>query len=196
MTDQLRVYFGVRSPYSRLGLHKVASARLGGVDLTLIPFSRPAGGAAFLNPTDSPPKLGYYAEDAPRMTARMGLPFAFPQPFEVDYAPANRAFYAAREEGFALPFALAVSDARWGEGQDVSDPDVLEACARTAGVPEGVNLRGKPGGLARDDQALCDEDGAFGVPFAVLERGGERQRFWGQDRFDLLVEMLAEPPAG
>ena len=188
----LRVYFGFRSPYSRLGLHKVARAGLADrVLTTLIPFTGPAGGAAFLDPTGSPPKLGYYAEDAPRMTARMGLPFAFPQPFEADYAPTNRAFYAARAAGRALPFALAVSDARWGEGRDIGDADVIAGCARAAGVPEGTDLTAAPD-EAKPDRARLEDDGAFGVPFAVLERDGARERFWGQDRFDLLVEAVGE----
>ena len=192
MTDTLRVYFGFRSPYSRLGLHEVQRAGLHEkAETTLIPFTGPAGGAAFLNPTDSPPKLAYYGEDAPRMTARLGLPFALPQPFEADFAPANRAFYAARAAGRGAPFALAVSDARWGEGRDVSDANVLADCARAAGVPEGTDLTAPPGEAAEADRAQLEEDGAFGVPFAVLVRDGRRERFWGHDRFGLLVEALA-----
>lgn len=189
MTDELRVYFGFRSPYSRMGLHKVAGLT-GGPDPFLIPFTGPAGGAAFLNPTDSPPKLGYYMEDAPRMAARMGLTVQLPNPFEVDYAPANRAFYAARAAGRGLAFALAVSDARWGEGQDISDEDVLADCAAAASVPEGADLTAPPGEAGQADRARLEEDGVFGVPFAVLVRDGQRQRFWGQDRFDLLAEAV------
>ena len=40
------------------------------------------------------------------------------------------------------------------------------------------------------DRAQLEADGAFGVPFAVLERDGTRQRYWGQDRFDLLAEAF------
>ena len=188
-TSALRVYFGFRSPYARLGLHKVA--RLGtDVPVTPIPFTGPAQGAAFLNPTDSPPKLAYYAEDAPRMTVRMGLPFAFPNPFEIGMAAAaNRAFYAARAEGLGLPFALAASDARWGEGRDLTDQVVLEEVARGVGVTGDLTARDREAEAA--DRAQLEADGVFGVPFAVLERGGQRQRFWGQDRFDLLAEALA-----
>ena len=189
--DQLRVYFGFRSPYSRLGLHKVVRAGLPeAIDTVAIPFTAPAGGAAFLDPTGSPPKLAYYREDAPRMTMRMGLPIRPPQPFEVDYAPANRAFYAVRAAGRGLPFALAVSDARWGEGRDISDAAVLRDCAAAAGVPDGTDLAADASAAMSADQALVDRDGVFGVPFAVLERGGGRERFWGQDRFDLLAEAL------
>lgn len=191
MSDVLRIYFAFRSPYSRLGLHKVMRAGLPDkVETAVIPFTAPAGAAAFLNPTDSPPKLGYYMEDAPRMTMRMGLPIMPPQPFEVDYAPANRAFYAARAAGRGMSFALAVSDARWGEGRDISDPGVLSQCAQTAGLPASMDLNADPSASADEDRASIDEDGVFGVPFAVLTRNGQRERFWGQDRFDLLVEAI------
>ena len=187
MSD-LRVYFAFRSPYSRLGLHKVAALRTD-VPITPIPFTGPAQGAAFLNPTDSPPKLAYYAEDAPRMTARMGLPFVFPNPFEIGMAAAaNRAFYAAREEGLGLAFALAASDARWGEGRDLTDETVIEEVARRVGVTGDLRARRREAEAA--DRAQLEADGVFGVPFAVLARGGQRQRFWGQDRFDLLPEAL------
>ena len=187
-SDGLRIYFGFRSPYSRLGLHKVAALETA-VPITLLPFTGPAQGAAFLDPTGSPPKLAYYAEDAPRMTARMGLPFAFPQPFEIGAAErANRAFYAARGEGLGLAFALAASDARWGEGRDLTDAAVIEEVARGVGV-RGDLTAARPDEEA-EDRAQLEADGAFGVPFAVLEWGGTRQRFWGQDRFDLLAEAL------
>lgn len=193
MTDTLRIYFHFRSPYSRIGLHKIARAHLDKkADLTLVPFTGPAGGAEFLNPTDSAPKMGYLMEDAPRMTALMDLPMAMPDPLDPDYKPAIGAFYAARAANRALPFALAVSDARWGEGRNIEDPDVLSACAGTAELPAAAILDGDN---ARADyvadRRLTDADGVFGVPFAVLERDGKRERFWGQDRFDLLVDRFA-----
>ena len=186
--SELRVYFAFRSPYSRLGLHKVAGLATD-VPITPIPFTGPAQGAAFLNPTDSPPKLAYYAEDAPRMTQRLGLPFAFPQPFEIGMAAAaNRAFYAARREGRGLPFALAASDARWGEGRDLTDEAVLAEIARGVGVAGDLTARDRE--AEASDRARLEADGVFGVPFAVLDQDGQRQRFWGQDRFDLLAEAL------
>ena len=195
MTDdtELRVYFAFRSPYSRLGLHKVAKAGLAEkIGVRCLPFTGPAGGAPFLDPTGSPPKLAYYAEDAPRMTARLGLPFQFPQPFEIGMADAaNAAFYAADAAGRGLAFALAASDARWGEGKDLTDDAVLSACAAAAGVPPGTDLKGAHEDRVAADRTQLEEDGVFGVPFAVLDKGGTRQRFWGQDRFDLLIEALA-----
>ncbi len=183
--EKPRVYFSFRSPYSRLGLHIVARAK---IDADLLPFTGPPEGVAFQDPVQNRAKRAYYGLDAPRMTMRMGLAIARPDPFEVDLTAANAAFMAARDAGKGLDFALAVSDARWGEGRNVSDVAVLEDCAGHIGW-DAANIR-----RAADDpsiaekfaavRAAIEEDQAFGVPFAVF---GPR-KYWGHDRFDLLVE--------
>ena len=181
-----RCYFGFRSPYSRLGLHKLARA---GFDGELIAFTGPpedAGG--FADPAANKYKRDYYVHDVIRMTARMKLPLALPDPFDVDWAPANRAFQAAKRDGAAMAFALSVSDARWGDGKDVSDPLVLAECAVRSGwaLPDPDALKADEGlrAMTRDDRRRITEDGVFGVPFLV--DGGEK--YWGHDRFDLWVD--------
>ncbi|WP_233245853.1 2-hydroxychromene-2-carboxylate isomerase [Marinicauda salina] len=178
-------FFGFRSPYSRLGLHKLARA---GVECDLHPFTGPPEGVAFLNPTDSPPKLKYYAHDAPRMTALMRLPMVLPDPFETDYKPANRAFYLAKAEGQAMDFALAVSDARWGEGRDIADPDVLRDCADACGLSGLIDRveaeSDRIADAAAETRALVEKHDVFGVPFLI--DGAEP--YWGHDRFDLFLE--------
>ncbi len=185
-----RCYFGFRSPYSRLGLHKLERA---GIDCTLIPFTGPPDGAPFFDPMTSKPKLAYYAADVARMSARMGLEVTLPNPFDVDFTPANTAFFALDRIGLGMAFALAVSDARWARGEDVSDIDVLENCARQVGATSPLSE------LMLDDAALKQavvrgramvaEDGVFGVPF--ISWNG--QHYWGHDRMDLFLEEFAAP---
>ncbi|MGF1545108.1 MAG: DsbA family protein [Parvularculaceae bacterium] len=192
-----RIYFAFRSPYSRLGLHIAARAGLAdapGVEVH--PFTGPPDGVAFQDPVANKLKLAYYGEDAPRMTSRLGLEMRAPRPFEVDVSAANKAAVAAALDGVGLAFAIAVSDARWGEGRNVSEIDVLRAAAEAAGWR-----------AARVDEAQADprvaerleasrtaiaKDRAFGVPFAVIETAdGAMRRYWGHDRFDLFVEDYA-----
>lgn len=187
MTD-IRVYHAFRSPYSRLGLHIIERA---GLDVELIPFTGPPDGVAFSDPVANKPKLAYYSIDAPRMTMRMGLPISRPSPFDVDFTAANKALTAAAQDMKALPFALAVSDARWGEGKNVSDIDLLAACA------DEVSWRADAVFAAQTDpeiDAAMDEhrqmiakDGVFGVPFAIRDGA----KYWGHDRFSLLVEDMS-----
>ncbi len=189
MTEaNLRVYHAFRSPYSRLGLHLLKRA---GLSPDVIPFVTPPAGVAFADPMQNKPKLRYYSQDAPRMTLRMGLPIALPNPFDVDFTPANNALALANIEGRGLDFAIAVSDARWGRGENISDSDALKAAASQ------ISWNADKIDAAQDDQRVMDalasyasmieEDQVFGVPFAVY---GE-SKYWGQDRFDLLLEDIA-----
>lgn len=186
MTTELpRVYFGFRSPYSRLGLHIVKNA---GVSCDLVPFTGPPDGIAFADPTQNPAKLAYYQLDVGRMTMRMGLPIRIPNPFDVDFTAANKAAIAATLEGCALEFAIAVSDARWGQGKNISDLSVLRDVATT------INWDADKVDSAQQDQSvtnaldenrnLIEADQVFGVPFAV----NGAAKYWGHDRFDLFVE--------
>ena len=183
--SRLRVYHAFRSPYSRLGVHVIERA---GLDAEVIAFTGPPDGVPFGDPLANKPKLRYYNMDVPRMTMRMGLPIAMPNPFAVDFTPANKALTAAARDGKGLAFACAVSDARWGEGKNVSDMDVLKTCAEQAGwSAAGVEAAQTDPAVDETLEAqrkLIKEDGVFGVPFAVM---GD-SKYWGHDRFALLVE--------
>lgn len=186
--DTPRCYFAFRSPYSRLGLHKLAKAGFKG---RLIPFTGPPDGASFADPTANKYKLAYYRQDVLRMTWRMSLPIALPDPFDVDFTLADRAFAAADQAGFGLAFAVAASDKRWGEGKNISDPAVIAEAAQAAGW-RGCDLDA----VASDasitaaldaNRDLIAKDGVFGVPFLV----DGRDKYWGQDRFDIWLEERA-----
>ncbi|MEM9168159.1 MAG: DsbA family protein [Pseudomonadota bacterium] len=192
MTEKPRVYHAFRSPYSRLGLHKTARA---GLDVDLIPFTGPPDGVEFHDPVRNKAKLAYYGFDAPRMAARMGLEIAFPNPFAVDFNAANRAQVCASRAGRGLSFAIAVADARWERGENVSDLDVLRAAARAAGLDEDIVDAAQTDGTVADEMAahrtLIEKDMVFGVPFAVFGSA----KYWGHERFDLLAEDVAAAKA-
>ncbi len=183
--DRPRCYFAFRSPYSRLGLHKVAKA---GVDAELIAFTGPPEDAPFADPTANRYKLAYYRQDVLRMTWRMSLPIAPPDPFDVDFTAANRAFVAADRDGFGLAMALALSDARWGEGKNIADPAVIAEAAGSAGWTgydaDAVAGDGGITAILTAHRAKIAEDGVFGVPFIVEGPN----KYWGQDRFDIWLE--------
>lgn len=189
---ETRVYFGFRSPYSRLGLNVLHRA---GYPVRLIPFTGPPDGTGFRDPLADAVKLKYYQQDVLRMTIRMGLPIAMPDPFDVDMAPSYRAFIAADAAGAGMAFALAVSEARWAEGKNISDADVLADCAATAGLDRGLPAEALNDPATAqalvDQRALIEQDNVFGVPFLV--RGTDV--FWGHDRIELFLAEYAEPAA-
>lgn len=181
----LRCYFAFRSPYSRLGLHKLARA---GFDGDLIVFTGPPEDAEFADPTRNKYKLAYYQQDVFRMTVRMGLPLALPDPFDPDYRLANLSFIAAQNAGKGLAYAVAVSDARWGAGKNISEPEVLAEAAKSAGWDgfdaEAISTDDALAQTIKDQRALIAADGIFGVPFLI----DGPNKYWGQDRFDLWLE--------
>ena len=184
----IRVYHSFRSPYSRLGLHLIDRA---GLDVDLVPFTGPPEGTPFNDPVANKAKLSYYLQDAPRMTMRMGLPIKRPDPFEVDLTPSYKAAVAASRDGFGMAYALSVSDARWGDGENVSDMEVLKTCAEKVGwsgaAAEQAQTDLSVGKALKKQRALIEADQVFGVPFAVM---GE-SKYWGHDRFDLLIADAA-----
>ena len=185
----LRCYFAFRSPYSRLGLHKLARA---GFDGELVIFTGPPEDAPFNDPTANRYKLAYYQQDVFRMTVRMGLPLALPDPFDPDYRLANLSFIAAQNAGKGLDFAVAVSDARWGAGKNISEPEVLVEAAKAAGWDgfdaDAISADDALAQTIKDQRALIAADGIFGVPFLI----DGPNKYWGQDRFDLWLEERSE----
>lgn len=185
----LRCYFAFRSPYSRLGLHKLARA---GFEGDLVIFTGPPEDAPFNDPAANRYKLAYYQQDVFRMTVRMGLPLALPDPFDPDYRLANLSFIAAQNAGKGLDFAVAVSDARWGEGKNISEPEVLADAAKAAGWagfdPDAISTDDTLAQTIKDQRALIAADGIFGVPFLI----DGPNKYWGQDRFDLWLEERSE----
>ncbi|WP_273145564.1 DsbA family protein [Oceanicaulis alexandrii] len=184
----LRCYFAFRSPYSRLGLHKLARA---GFDGDLILFTGPPEDAPFNDPTANKYKLAYYQQDVFRMTVRMGLPLALPDPFDPDYRLANLSFLAAQQAGKGLDYALAVSDARWGAGKNISETDVLAEAAKSADWngfdADAINADASLAQVIKDQRSMIQADGVFGVPFLIEGPN----KYWGQDRFDLWQEERA-----
>jgi len=180
-----RAYFAFRSPYSRLGLYKLKPVAH---QVDLLAFTGPPEGNDFQDPTQNAAKIAYVVQDVARLTAHAALPLAMPNPFDIDFAPALRAFVAADQEGKGFDFALAVSDARWGLGRDASDLSVLEECAAQCGCDAAIVLE------SQDDPAIAkiidqyrdfiELDQVFGVPFIAW---GDK-KYWGQDRFDLFLE--------
>ena len=185
----LRCYFAFRSPYSRLGLHKLPRA---GFDGELVIFTGPPEDAPFNDPTANRYKLAYYQQDVFRMTVRMGLPLALPDPFDPDYRLANLSFIAAQNAGKGLDFAVAVSDARWGAGKNISEPEVLVEAAKAAGWAgfdaDVISADDTLAQTIKDQRALIAADGIFGVPFLI----DGPNKYWGQDRFDLWLEERSE----
>jgi 2-hydroxychromene-2-carboxylate isomerase len=188
----VRYYFSFPSPFAALADSRIDDlvTRAGG-ELDPIPVvppqqPPPPGLAAQLQEF----KLSYMLEDTERWARKLGIPWKIPEPRIVDSTDAAAGYYFARARGKERGYRNAVFRARWGEGRNIADREVLAACAERVGLPRAEFVEALDDARCRDEvpKALvrCMEDRIFGVPLFVVDG----KRFWGNDRLDFLVEEL------
>ncbi len=188
-------YFDFSSPYGYLAAHRIdAVAAKHGRDVAWRPFLlgvafKTTGAKPFV---DQPLKSDYGQRDMARTARLFGLPFTLPSPFPFAGVAASRAFYwlsdLDRERARAL--ALAIYDAAFGAGRDMSGAHAVADAAAGIGLDRGEVLEALQDPAVKDrlrsevDAALAR--GVFGSPFMVVD--GEP--FWGADRLDQVDRWL------
>ncbi len=202
----LRIHYDFGSPYAylawqRLRLHpgRYAAAEVSWVPVSAAHIFRMDGSAPNMA---LPNQARYLIEDLARVAAEMGVPFKPPAAGEPGAMPvrsieALRMQFLADELGLGDAWREAVFMAYFRDGQDISDPDVLDALAKVTGLPgagAGHDLRFKQALIEATNRAYAD--GAPGVPFAVLVDGDSVEHYWGQDRLHFIERRLGPLPGG
>jgi 2-hydroxychromene-2-carboxylate isomerase len=185
-------YFDPVSPYGWLASKAIARIEAAGAQVMF----QPVLFAALLNahgnkgPAEVPAKRVYIFRDVMREAARQGLAFKGPPGHPFNPLQALRMCLALTRQDERRRFALAVMSACWEQGEDVSDPAVLQRVAASCGL-SGPTLQGaaqqpavKMQLAAETEKAIAD--GVFGVP--TFRVGAEL--FWGADRVDALIRHL------
>jgi 2-hydroxychromene-2-carboxylate isomerase len=139
-------------------------------------------------------RRSYRELELARWSRRLGVPLnVAPRHAPVDRAPSSRLLIAAGQTGpDALALSHAVLRAFWAEERDIADWDTLAQLADGCGMDGGALVRAarhpdvQDAYLGNTLRAIDAE--VFGAPTYVL--AGER--FWGQDRLELLAERLRE----
>lgn len=195
VVSSVEFWFEFASTYSYLSAMRIeAAAAEAGVAITWRPFLLgPIFAAQGWNTSPFnlyPAKGRYMWRDMERACAAAGLPLRKPTPFPQNGLLAARLALVGAQEGWVAPFAKAVYTAEFGQGLDISKPEVL------APILTGLGLDG-PGLLARarTDEAVkgrlkivtedAQRQGIFGAPTFVTADG---ELFWGNDR---LADALA-----
>jgi len=129
----------------------------------------------------------YRWQELRRWSAHLGMPLNLrPAHFPVNPAPASYAIIAAQSAGGGDIHALVRGLARacWAEDRDISDDAVIGDCLSAAGFDRGLTMSGLLTGAETYGRNLNDalENGVFGFPFFVVGT----ERFWGQDRLEML----------
>jgi 2-hydroxychromene-2-carboxylate isomerase len=186
-------FYDLSSPYSYL-----ASTQLRGISERtgarprLYPIT--LGGVRKATGHQIPPaqQLAYMAHDTARWAQRYGVPMQIPKSFPISTILPLRAAVAAGRGGEGERAMKALFHAHWGEGEDISDPAVVERVLRDAGL-DGKRLVAMAVEQDVKDELRKNTDlalarGVFGVPTIFV---GERS-FWGNDRLEFVESALRQ----
>ncbi|WP_114967093.1 2-hydroxychromene-2-carboxylate isomerase [Alkalilacustris brevis] len=137
-------------------------------------------------------RQAYRLQELRRWSARLDMPLTLkPRHFPTNGAPASYAIIAAQAAGDGDVAALlhGLGRACWAEDRDIADDAVIRDCLAQAGFDPALADHGLLAGAETYGRNLEEgiAAGVFGMPFFVV---GE-ERFWGQDRLDMLDEHLA-----
>jgi 2-hydroxychromene-2-carboxylate isomerase len=182
-------YFSLRSPYSWLAQHDLANRYPDVAEaLEWRPFWEPgergaselgeAGGRFIYTPMSKEKHL-YILQDVRRLAGARGLPVKWPVDRAPDWEVPHLPWFAAFDAGVGQRYVEAVQSARWQEGRDVCDPDLIKGICHDLGF-EPPDIAAAGGLRERATAALMDvyRDDVFGVPFFVHGR----DKYWGLDR--------------
>jgi 2-hydroxychromene-2-carboxylate isomerase len=193
-----RLYFSLRSPYSWLAVHQLRAAVPDVFEaVEWFPYWDPdartsaglaARGGEFHYIQMSRAKHLYMLADTKRLAQRQGMTMAWPIDVDPWWELPHLAWMYARRQGLTWEFYDAITQARWGRGDNICDPAVVRAAAeqagldpeRTVGAPDDPELRAEA--VECLYQAYLDD--IFGIPY--MKWG--RHRFWGFDRVGAFLE--------
>ncbi len=199
MIQSVRLYIDFISPYSWLALvDRERLLRRSKLKLSVEPvvFSALLDASGLIGPVESATKRPNAILDAMRCAQALGRELVGPPQHPFRTIEALRcAHLVSNEHGDRLRLCYALSNAAWGEGRDLTQPEVLvELVEREGFSSEDLTARmttDENKRRLRDATAGAIEAGVFGVP--TYEYEGEL--FWGHDRLDHLLRRLDGEPA-
>lgn len=187
-----RWYFSFRSPYSWIAYRDLLE-RYPDVaeEIDWLPFWEPDAGAAqelaergitLPYAAMSRDKHLYILQDVRRLTTQRGLDMVWPQDKEPVWEVSHLAYLLAEQLGRGREFIDAVYRARWEQGSDISDPEVMAGIGRDLGIdPEALAAAGTDPAMRAEGLHHLEQlqrDGVFGVPYFI----DGFEKFWGVDR--------------
>lgn len=189
MAAPVEFYFDFGSPYGYLAATRIdgIAARRG----RAVEWRPILLGAVFkvsgMRPNLEQPLRGdYLRHDVVRSARLLGTPLTFPDNAPINSVVPARAFWwlHGRDEAAARRLALALLEAHWGRGLDISGVDGVREVAGTLGLdPDAVEAGTRDEAVKlrlREEVERAVGKGVFGSPFVIVD--GEP--FWGADRLD------------
>ena len=195
MADPIFFYFDFGSPYGYLASKRIdALAARHGREIRWRAFL--VGAAVKLTGIQSifeqPMRGPYTVHDMQRFARLQGLPLKVPPVLPMHSLAASRAYYWLFDQDPALAksFAIAVFEAEWAEGRDLSSIKVVAEAATPLGIDAEALLAAVQDPAVKDrlheEVEAAIAKGVFGSPFFLIDGEG----FWGADRIDQVDRWL------
>lgn len=191
-TIRIEFYFDPISPYTWLASRQFERLESAGAELDFRPvlFAGLLAAHGQKGPAEIPAKRAYTIRDVLRIAGGLGLSVVGPPTHPFNPLRALRMCIALDDGADRRRFGLALLEACWARGLDLTDEAVLLALARDCEL-DGPGLLARAG-AADVKQGLIEATegavalGIFGVP--TFRFDGEI--FWGEDRIDALLRRL------
>ena len=190
---QVRFYFDFISPYSWLALTQAADmarrCRIGW-DLRPVVYAKLLDEHGLLGPGETPVRRRAMYADVMRCAMKLGQTVKGPPAHPFRSLEALRVAILFRQSPQALDLCLALADAAWSQGRDLTDLATLEEVVGACGLDgKGLEVRIHEQSIKDDLRRFTGEaidEGVFGVPTFIHD--GEF--FWGHDRMATLEDYL------
>ena len=193
MAPRVEFYYDIVSPYSYLAATQVETLSqalscefvwrpilLGGL-FKLIEVSPPV--------TQEAKRRYIFEQDLPRMAHEFQVPLVLPNRFPINTIQALRAIVSFPEALWAEK-SLALFEAYWGEGLDITHVEVLKEVLG-AEIADAITQETVKARINQFTQEAADK-GVFGAPSFLCADG---QLFFGCDRLAQLKHHLTAQPA-
>lgn len=132
----------------------------------------------------------YVGHDIKRFADAYGLKINFPKKKDTNWPVPHNIFFYAMENNLGIEFAMQTYSARFEQGLDIGDENVIKKVAEKAGLDSDAAYA-----AASDKQyqyryeqynELRRKDKMFGVPFFVYNEN----KYWGNDRLEWLIRDI------
>jgi 2-hydroxychromene-2-carboxylate isomerase len=139
----------------------------------------------------NPVKAVYYQKDLTDWARLAGVSLIKPSVFPVRSVTAMRGCFHAIAANRLIPYATALFEAYWCDDCDISQDDIISACAQRAGLDGAALLDSAKSpvakaSLAANTQELIDR-GGFGSPTFYIN---STDMYFGNDRLELIEASL------
>ncbi len=193
MSEPVTLYFDFVSPYAWLGLKAAESfGEQHDIDWRVRPvvYGALLDATSLVGPAEVPVKRRYTFVDIARLAMQRGYRIEGPPAHPFRSLEALRSVCLFLDQPNTLALAVAMADAAWSHGRDLTDLEVIAGVVEQCGFDADslAERLADPAIRQRLQQNTAEalEVGVFGVPTFVWH--GEL--FWGHDRMDVLAGRI------